>query len=182
MEILDVVDENNNLTGKTEDRKIVHEKGLWHREVAAWIMNEKGEVLLQKRAPSKKKNPNKWGLTAGHVDAGEKIEDVMHRETSEELGVDLKNFSLIKTLKLEDRGSDDSVINNHFVYMFFKNVKFKLEEYTIQKEELSEIKYVTLEELEKIVENKDSNYTFSKRDYMKFILDYLYKKRKKILN
>ena len=55
MEILDVVDENNNLTGKTEDRKIVHEKGLWHREVAAWIMNEKGEVLLQKRAPSKKK-------------------------------------------------------------------------------------------------------------------------------
>ena len=75
-----------------------------------------------------------------------------------------------------------SVINNHFVYMFFKNVKFKLEEYTIQKEELSEIKYVTLEELEKVVENKDSNYTFSKRDYMKFILDYLYKKRKKILN
>ena len=41
MELLDVVDENNNLTGKQEEREIVHRDGLWHREVAIWIMNEK---------------------------------------------------------------------------------------------------------------------------------------------
>ncbi len=54
MEYLDVVDENNNLTGKTEERNIIHEKGIWHREVAVWIMNEQGEILLQKRASTKK--------------------------------------------------------------------------------------------------------------------------------
>ena len=42
MEYLDVVDENNNLIGKNEERNIIHEKGIWHREVAVWIINEKG--------------------------------------------------------------------------------------------------------------------------------------------
>lgn len=39
MEYLDIVDENNELTGKTEERNIIHEKG---------------EILLQKRASTKK--------------------------------------------------------------------------------------------------------------------------------
>ena len=34
MELLDVVDDNNNLIGLSEDRKIVHEKNLWHRHVS----------------------------------------------------------------------------------------------------------------------------------------------------
>lgn len=33
-EILDIVDENNNLTGKTANKSYVHNKGIWHREVA----------------------------------------------------------------------------------------------------------------------------------------------------
>lgn len=46
MEYLDVVDENNK-------RNIIHEKEIWHREVAVWIMNEQGEILLQKRNQNK---------------------------------------------------------------------------------------------------------------------------------
>ena len=30
MELLDVLDENGNLTRRAEERKIVHEQGLWH--------------------------------------------------------------------------------------------------------------------------------------------------------
>lgn len=33
MEYLEIVDEENNLTGKTEERDIVHAKWLWHREI-----------------------------------------------------------------------------------------------------------------------------------------------------
>lgn len=35
MELLDIVDENNEITGQVEERKIVHEKNLWHRHVSA---------------------------------------------------------------------------------------------------------------------------------------------------
>ena len=45
MELLDIVDENNNLTGKSLDREIVHKDGLWHREVAVIILNEEGKML-----------------------------------------------------------------------------------------------------------------------------------------
>jgi len=32
-------------------------------------MNEKGEMLLQKRASTKKQEQNKWAICAGHIDA-----------------------------------------------------------------------------------------------------------------
>ena len=57
MELLDVLDENGNLTGRAEERKIVHEQGLWHIHVGVWIMNQKGEFLFQKRSPNKIINP-----------------------------------------------------------------------------------------------------------------------------
>ena len=47
-------------------------------------MNEKGEVLVQKRSANKKQAPNKWGMTAGHVDAGEESMQVAKREVLEE--------------------------------------------------------------------------------------------------
>ena len=50
MEYLDIVDENNELTGQVEERKLAHEKHLFHRHVSTWIMNQKGEILLQKRS------------------------------------------------------------------------------------------------------------------------------------
>ena len=34
MELVDIVDENNNLTGQVEDRWVAYEKGLWRRVVS----------------------------------------------------------------------------------------------------------------------------------------------------
>ena len=87
MELLDVLDENGNLTGRAEERKIVHEQGLWHIHVGVWIMNQKGELLFQKRSPNKIINPNKWTRTGGHVDSGETPIKGIQRETEEEIGV-----------------------------------------------------------------------------------------------
>lgn len=57
MELLDVLDEEGNMTGKIEDKDVIHEKALWHKEVDAWIVNQKGEILIQKRAKTKKQAP-----------------------------------------------------------------------------------------------------------------------------
>ncbi len=53
MELLDIVDENNNLTGEFVDREIVHSEGLLHREVGVIVLNESNEILLEKRASTK---------------------------------------------------------------------------------------------------------------------------------
>ena len=80
MELVDIVDENNKLTGQVEEKTLTHKKCLWHRHVSSWIMNKKGEVLLQKRSADKPRNPSKWAKTGGHVDSGEDVKDAILRE------------------------------------------------------------------------------------------------------
>ena len=182
MELLDVVDENNNLTGIKEDKDIIHQKGLWHRESAIWIMNENGEMLFQKRAASKKQNPNKWALTAGHVDAGEEPIDTMVREIQEELGVNIEKekFSKILVEKEKNFSPESNTINARFTEHYFTIVPYKISDYKIQLSELSEVKYFSLEEIEKIIENKDENYVFSTKEYMQKVLPYLKERREKL--
>ena len=54
MELIDVVDENNQLTGEKCERKELHEKGLWYRAVFVIVMNSKNELLFQKRTSDRK--------------------------------------------------------------------------------------------------------------------------------
>ena len=178
MEYLDVVDENNQLTGKTEERNIIHEKGIWHREVAVWIMNEKGEILLQKRAANKRQEPNKWAICAGHVEAGESVEDSMIREMEEELGikVNMNQLEFLKIYKKQNNIPNDNIKNYNFQYMYFLKTNWNIEDYKIQLEELSEIKYVPFTEFEDIVKNKDKNVTFTKQSYMLEMIEMLRKR------
>ncbi len=176
MEYLDVVDENNNLIGKNEERNIIHEKGIWHREVAVWIMNEKGEVLLQKRAASKKQYPNKWAICAGHIDAGESHEAAIIREMNEEIGMTLAidDLEFLGVYKVEEQ--TENIINNYFNYTYFLKTNWKIEDYTICLEELSEVKYIPLVELEKSVRLGNDEMTFTKKSYMPKIIEELRKR------
>ena len=176
MELLDVVDENNNLIGRKEDREIIHRDSLWHREVAIWIMNEKGEMLLQKRAPTRKQAPNKWAITAGHIDAGEEPLEVAKRETLEEIGLELKDDDL-EFLFLEKKEIKN---NNHFKYMYYAKTDKKISEFVIQKEELSELKYISLKEFEDIIERQDNEYVFSKGSYISKLISILKNKEENL--
>ena len=170
MEYLDVVDENNNLTGKTEERNIIHEKGIWHREVAVWIMNEQGEILLQKRASTKKQEPNKWAICAGHIDAGETVENAILREIEEELGikVSIEELEFLKTYKKQNDIPSNNIKNYNFQYMYFLKTNWKIENY--------KIRLIPFAEFEDIVKKKDENVTFTKQAYMPEIIEILRKK------
>lgn len=182
MELLDVVDENNKLTGISEDKEIIHKKGLWHREACIWIMNKEGKMLLQKRASSKKQNPNKWALTAGHVDVGEEPIDTMIREIKEELGVIIKkdNIEHLLTFKEKSFSPESNTINARFTEHYFSIVPYKIADYTIQQSELSEVKYFSIEEIERIIETEDVNYVFSTKEYMQKVIPYIKERRENL--
>ena len=178
MELIDIVDENNNLTGQVEERWVAFEKGLWRRTVSCWIMNEKGEVLVQKRAGEKRRNPNKWAKTGGQVDSGETVEEAIYREVKEELEIEIpkEQIEIDSIYKSDDK-------NKRFVYNYIFVVDYKLEDYILQKEEVADVKYFTIEELEEIRKNNDLNYTFcnwSTEDFKREI-DKLKSKRREIL-
>lgn len=96
-EMLDVFDINGNYLG-VKSRTFCHSEnpGVYHKPVWIWIINSKGEVLVQKRAKMKKKAPGKYDMpSAGHVDAGESSISGCIRETYEELGIRTKEEDYI---------------------------------------------------------------------------------------
>lgn len=58
MEYIDIFDENNNPIDKVKEKTQAHEDGNFHRTAHIWIMNDKKELLLQKRSATKKSHPN----------------------------------------------------------------------------------------------------------------------------
>ena len=160
MELIDIFDENNKYLGYSLERSKVHKENLCHRHVSAWIMNYNGEILLQQRALDKKKNPGKWAKTGGHVDAGETPEESIKREVYEEIGLkvnddEIKNIEIFKSINPNE-------YYYSYGYIFFTH--YKEDDFLLQKEEVSVVKYYTIEELEEIKKRDDKNYTFCNWD------------------
>ena len=81
MEYIDIFDENNNLIEEAKEKKQAHKDGDFHRTAHVWIINDKKELLLQKRSPTKKTHPNFWDISgAGHIRTGETVPQGAVRE------------------------------------------------------------------------------------------------------
>lgn len=158
-ELLDVLDENGNKTGEVETKEEIYKKGLWHRSVHIWIMNDNNELLVQKRNPFKKTFPNLWAISsAGHVLAGEDSVESGLRELKEELDIDAKKEELefLFTIKRVQPYHDSFINVFDDVYLLHKNID--VDKTKLQVEELTDIKYVYYEYLENIFKEGDRDY------------------------
>jgi len=162
MEYIDVVDENNNLTGKVVPKNEVHEKGYFYREVIGIIVNDKKEILLQKRALSKKEYAGKWELCYGHVSSGEEPKTSMIRELKEENGIEKLEEELIflGTEKTVEQNTDGSRFHKVFSYIYLIKTTNKITDYKFDKDEVSEGKYISIDELEKMFLQRDETLAF----------------------
>lgn len=145
MEKYELVDINGNKTGKILTDIDVNDPnnipdGHYISVVGVVIVNDNNEILLQKRSRFKKVNPNKWGICGGKVNLGESTLDAGVRETLEEIGI-LLNKDELKIIRMATNG------RAHFtVYYIRKNVD--INECKLREEELEEIKYFKIEELQ----------------------------------
>lgn len=158
MELVEIVDTDGNFTGQIIDKDMAHDQNLLHNEVAAFIINNKGQVLLQKRSANKRFNPNKWALCAGHVEAHENLESAMLREIKEEIGLDVSKSDLHQ---LGDKEIILEKSNSCVMYFYYVVANKKESDFTIQKEELSEAKWFSLEEIIDMIKIKDPSIVFS---------------------
>ncbi len=152
MEYIDIFDENNNPIGEIKEKTKAHEDGNFHRTAHVWIINDNNELLLQKRSATKKTHPNCWDISgAGHIRAGESVTEGAIRELKEELGVEAteKDLDYIATIK-----STKNSKNMEFGYVYLLRCNKKIADYIFEDEEVSEVKYVYYEDLEKMVEDK----------------------------
>jgi len=172
MEYIDIYDENNNPTGQKKEKQKAHEDGEFHRTAHVWIINNKNELLLQKRSASKKTHPNCWDISgAGHIKAEESVIEGAIRELKEELGVEAeeKNFEYIVTIK-----STKNPKNMEFQYVYLLHTDKEINEYIFEDEEVSEVKYVYYKDLEKMVEEKVEGLLIHDEEY-KMLFQYIRK-------
>lgn len=89
MELVVLVDENNNPLG-TAEKDFVHTKDTpLHRAFSLFLFNSKKQLLLTKRAGTKKTFPGVWTNTVcGHMAPGETTVDAAKRRLRDELGVE----------------------------------------------------------------------------------------------
>ena len=152
----EIIDEYNSRGEKIGviDKDIAHEKGLWHKSVHVWLINSNNEILLQYRCAEKKLYPNTWDCSfAGHIDAGESSIQAVQREGKEEIGIDVDLDKLTFILTNREKLKYESINSNEFVDIFILKQDFKLDEISFQKEEVSDAKYVSIEEFFNLIDN-----------------------------
>jgi len=96
-ELIDILDSEGNLTGRSALKSEAHEKGLLHQTVHVWFYTSDGKILLQQRGKYKDTHPLLWDVSvAGHIGAGESIERAAVREVKEEIGLSISTEDLYK--------------------------------------------------------------------------------------
>lgn len=161
-----LVDTNDKEIGFEEKMK-AHEEGKLHRAFSIYIFNSKGELLLQKREESKYHSGNLWTNTCcSHPRQGETAEEASHRRLQEEMGFDceLKEiFSFVYKVKLGEKLYEHEY-DHVLIGQFDGSPK-------PDPEEVSDWKWVKINELEKDVEDNPDNYTYWFKISFKRVLD-----------
>lgn len=156
-EIIDILTDLGEYTGKNATLDECHEKGYWHRAVFCLIVNYKGEILLQKRSPQKKLWPNKWDISVGgHVRSKEFGREALTRECKEELGITVCDDEIKFIVSTLSKYNKNGYINNHFdeCYLIIKDIN--IDEIALQEEEVSDVSFFSQDDiLQRINNNYD---------------------------
>lgn len=134
------------LTGKTYFKGDEIPNGYFPMVVMIAIQNTDGKFLMQKRVESK---GGDWGVTGGHPKHGETPKQGIITEVKEELGIDISNQQIIEF----ERGCD----GKDCYIMYYTKMNLDIEKLTIQLNELSEVKWFSMEKLQQMVDSGELN-------------------------
>lgn len=139
MEWLQVFDEN----GIYKDKKILRGDTPLNDDyimvVYIFIINKDNKILLEKN-----KEKDIWVVPGGHVDTPNII-DNLKRECMEELNLDISNCNIINIDTLKN--------DNRLFNLFLINKDIDINTLVLQPEEVKEVKYFTIEEIDIMVNN-----------------------------
>lgn len=153
-ELIAIVNEDDQLID-TATRKFVHENGLLHREVGIFIRNRKNEILLQKRADTKKYDPS----AGGHVPHDQSYRDAAVRELSEELGISVEPKELTQIFKRKFTVESPKYgVHDKFIGIFELEKEIQLEEMHIDPAEVLEAQYFSIQSIKEMLRNESKKF------------------------
>ena len=144
-----------------------HKKGVLHRAFSVFVMNEQGELLLQQRAASKYHSPLLWtNSCCSHQRVGESNIEAGKRRLFEEMGFVTKLKDVVSFIYKAP--FDNGLTEHEFDHVLVGSYN---EDPIINKDEVNDFKWMTLEEVKVDMELHPELYT----EWFKIIFDKFYK-------
>ena len=150
VEYVILVDKNDNPIGSEEKVKCHLPNGKLHRAFTALLFDNEGKLVITQRSPNKMLWPGDWdGTVASHPRESETFVSSAERRMPEEVGISCKFDYLFKFeyhVPYKDVGSENEICGT-VLGIVDKSSKFNL-----VKDEISDLKWITADELVKELE------------------------------
>jgi len=149
-----LVDEKDNPIGLMPKME-AHERAVLHRAFSVFILNGKGELMLQQRANHKYHSPGLWTNTCcSHQRDGESNIDAGQRRLHEEMGFTTELTEL--TSFIYKASFDNGLTEHEFDHIMLGRYE---DNPVINPDEVAAWKWMPLAEVKKDVEANPKNYT-----------------------
>jgi len=149
-----LVDENDEQVG-TMEKMEVHQKALLHRAFSVFILNDKGEILLHKRADRKYHSGGLWtNACCSHPKPGEETLAAAENRLQEEMGIHTplkKVFDFIYKAPF-----DNGLTEYEFDHVFIGTYEGDI---VPNAEEVSDYCYKSIEEIKNSIQSHPQKYT-----------------------
>ncbi|GIJ94165.1 isopentenyl-diphosphate Delta-isomerase [Capnocytophaga stomatis] len=167
-----LVDEQNNPIGLMPKLE-AHEKALLHRAFSVFVMNQKGEVMLQQRALHKYHSPGLWTNTCcSHQRENETNVEAGKRRLQEEMGFTTELTDVISFIYKApfDNGLTEHEYDHVLLGYYEENPN-------INTEEVADWKWELPENIKKDIEQNPQKYTEWFKIIFEKFYDYLFDKK-----
>ena len=156
-----LVSEKDEILG-VMDKMQAHENGILHRAFSVFLFNDKGEMLLQKRAAGKYHSPNQWtNAVCSHPRLDETYLEAAERRLKEELGIETPITYRFNFLYKADVGQN--LWEHELDHVFTGNFEG---EFKLNEDEVSEVRYISIDDLDKEMSENPESFT----EWFKIIL------------
>ena len=147
------VDENDNKIGEIEKLK-AHKEAVLHRAFSVFVLNDEGEMLLQKRADNKYHGGGLWSNTCcSHPTEDGDLQKQAENRLDEEMGFKTK-IGKIGEVKYNLEVGD--LIEHEYDHLFIGTYNGEVRP---NPEEVSDYRWVALHKIEKDLEENPDIYT-----------------------
>lgn len=149
-----LVTEKDEVLGLME-KMPAHQNGVLHRAFSVFLFDASDRMLLQRRAQGKYHSPGKWtNAVCSHPRSEESYLQAAHRRLEEELGISTALEEKFHFIYKADVGG--GLWEHELDHVFVGRYEG---EFRLNAEEVSEVRYVTMEALEEEIRTYPDRFT-----------------------
>lgn len=161
-ELIVLVDETGTPIGTAPKLASHHDATPLHRAFSCYIFNEKGELLVTKRAPTKKVWPDIWSNSVcGHPGPGESFVVALQRRTRYELGVEVSEVRSILRDYQYKTPPYNGIIEHEVCPVYFARTSM---EPVLHPEEVAEYRWMTWQDYKEALQTYPEAWSYWAKD------------------